>query len=90
MRGKLETESAAYCQGNMRAIALSAAFVPLMQMLIAEADKFITHLPQGYETIVRETKQKLSGGQRQRIAIARAVSKNLAMPIVLMSWNTDN
>src|SRR5215472_8652573 len=39
----------------------------------AEADEFITALPQGYGTVVGEQGLTLSGGQRQRVALARAL-----------------
>lgn len=48
---------------------------------IANADIFIRHLPQGYETVLVERGGNVSQGQRQLISIARAV---LADPQILI------
>ncbi len=47
----------------------------------AQIDKFIEHLPDGYETQVGERGLKLSGGEKQRVAIARTLLKRPAMLI---------
>ncbi len=42
---------------------------------IAQADEFVSKLPEGYDSMIAEKGASLSGGQKQRMSIARAVLK---------------
>ncbi|AFY37603.1 bacteriocin-processing peptidase [[Leptolyngbya] sp. PCC 7376] len=55
---------------------------------IAQADEFISKLPNQYQTILGEFGANLSGGQRQRLALALGIVSN--SPILILDESTAN
>lgn len=55
---------------------------------LANADSFIRHLPQGFDTVIKGDGSNLSQGQRQLIAIARAAVAN--PPVLILDEATSS
>jgi len=79
---------AASAMDNIRYGRLEASDAEVREAAAAaEADGFITALPEGYASELGERGARLSGGQQQRVAIARALLKDA--PVLLLDEATS-
>ena len=59
----------------------------LSSAVVADADEFVSQMPEKYDTIVGERGTGLSGGQKQRVSLARAIAKHA--PILILDDTTS-